>query len=873
MTDEQEPPALSSSSSSASSSKAGPPVAAFSKGGPPPSATFSHSSSRSNYNTGSTHSQQQQQQHTALSSDDLNSRWKKYEAEMEEKQKRGSGSSRSSSISGSGSRSKNSSTTTDNKYNLYETPEKLKRSASLRTAAQGASYAAAASSTSSSSTLEQPLEPRRTYSFTKSSSYTNANTAAIMAKYAGVAGMPPGMSSAAVVPASASSRRSSAASVREEAMKVLAMANESTATSTRNEHQHQSQQNTINQPINVARTESGGFRAVVGDGNTKVRTPSALAGLGLGFGGGSPNRSKWKSGRYSFSDPQFREDDYYDHEDEEEDNIVRPVPPFMDEDTATAAAGGSRRNSTGAYLDHRKNPTKQRLTFESIEFEGDFPSNDNGGDGSSHPGGKSSSWSSRYSDNPRMSNSKLLDRWDSSNSNGNTNSQQRQSARNMFMSTASTVRAAAETVVSKSVSSGGRVFGAGFSFRQSHRFGNTMPTSPAAKERNEGPNLREIWHDDDDDDAFHDEHTDVGIGGRKGSAGRRKSSRKAASKNQHKTWESVMHEKKRRRKIGISMLLCTLVAIIIGVSLSKTSDQWDIHKRFFNGSDKGLEVTFYATSNTDGGLGKSGSISSQQHLEQDLQTIPNDAEFIAHLGNLQDASITQCPANRNDEVASILRQSPVPVFIVPGEHDWLKCPTQNYSFSRWMNAFQKFTETSFADHKLAKDIVRPHTTPELFAALHSGVLFIGLHLVNGSFHTDTSLIQYQGKNDDDAQKLDIKEEKTKIFIRGMLDSTRGEFRAIVLMGNARPSPQQVSFFTGIAPYLQDSNVPVMYLHSDSNRAGTTQHYPFASGIDDTTDNINEYLKNLLAVQVPNGGIGQSPLRISIGYGKKPFHIG
>lgn len=201
-----------------------------------------------------------------------------------------------------------------------------------------------------------------------------------------------------------------------------------------------------------------------------------------------------------------------------------------------------------------------------------------------------------------------------------------------------------------------------------------------------------------------------------------------------------------------------------------------------------------------------------------------------------------------------------------------------------MDAFHKFTETSFADHQLAKELTRPHTTPELFAALHNGVLFIGLHLVNGSLHKDAGLIQYQehGINGDDDDKAEeelqqIKEEKMKIFVRGMLDSTLGQFRAIVLMGNARPSQQQVSFFVGIAPYLQQTNAPVIYLHSDSNKVGTMQHYPFASGVvaveNDDDDEINKYLKELLAVQVPNGGLGQSPLRISVGFGKEPFQIG
>jgi len=226
--------------------------------------------------------------------------------------------------------------------------------------------------------------------------------------------------------------------------------------------------------------------------------------------------------------------------------------------------------------------------------------------------------------------------------------------------------------------------------------------------------------------------------------------------------------------------------------------------------------------------------------------------------------------------------SPVPVFIVPGEHDWLKCPNQNYAYTKWLDSFYKFTETSFVD-TLAMDVTRPKTSPELYAALHNGVLFMGLHLVSGS-------LQGVGQQTSGDKELDMKDEKMKIFVRGTLDNLRGQFRAVVLLGNARPSQQQQSFFMGIAPALKDSTVPVVYLHSDSNGAGTTQHYPFqfepsassaVGGGDNNNNNNNNnddrdnenYLKNILAVQVPNGGMGQSPLRITIGFGKEPFQIG
>merc|ERR1712238_651221 len=128
----------------------------------------------------------------------------------------------------------------------------------------------------------------------------------------------------------------------------------------------------------------------------------------------------------------------------------------------------------------------------------------------------SSSWSARYSDNPRMGNTNLLDRWDQKSS-ATVDSPKRQSARNMFMSTASSVRAAAETVT-KSVSSaaasastaesGGNKFGKGFSFKTSSSFRmKDIKEAAAARERDEANNLRTVWKED----TFQDEHSSSSV--------------------------------------------------------------------------------------------------------------------------------------------------------------------------------------------------------------------------------------------------------------------------------------------------------------------------------------------------------------------------
>jgi hypothetical protein len=57
----------------------------------------------------------------------------------------------------------------------------------------------------------------------------------------------------------------------------------------------------------------------------------------------------------------------------------------------------------------------------------------------------------------------------------------------------------------------------------------------------------------------------------------------------------------------------------------------------------------------------------KQRLIKHVNSLPDDAEFLVHVGDLRDAENgTDCKVSEFEMVADILKQSPVPVFIVPG---------------------------------------------------------------------------------------------------------------------------------------------------------------------------------------------------------------
>jgi len=309
------------------------------------------------------------------------------------------------------------------------------------------------------------------------------------------------------------------------------------------------------------------------------------------------------------------------------------------------------------------------------------------------------------------------------------------------------------------------------------------------------------------------------------------------------------------------VLIVLVASIVIGVSLSQTAWRWK-YKNLWGDGNTHLDVTFYATSNTPFGYG-----TSEQQLVQDLATIPADAEFVAHLGNLQDADSGMCPPSRMSEVANLLHgqsQTNVPIFVVPGAHDWIKCPNQMSAWARWIAAFGNFEQTNslVPGGALAAGAAgafdRPKSIPEIFSKLHHGVLVFGLHLVSGTV-TEGDGPEIKARGD----------QKMSIYVRGTLSRLAGQYRAVVMLGNARPGPQQRPFFDSIREDLNNAKVPTAYIHSHSG-FGATEHYPYGRGKKSGKDDV---LGSMVAIQAASGEANQAPLKITVGFGKQPFKIG
>jgi predicted phosphodiesterase len=83
--------------------------------------------------------------------------------------------------------------------------------------------------------------------------------------------------------------------------------------------------------------------------------------------------------------------------------------------------------------------------------------------------------------------------------------------------------------------------------------------------------------------------------------------------------------------------------------------------------------------------------------EKELKDIPESAKFIIHLGDIK-VNNSDCTENLYKDFKELLKQSPIPVFIVPGDNDYILCkdPSQAKQFwDQYIFEFEKNWKLDF----------------------------------------------------------------------------------------------------------------------------------------------------------------------------------
>ena len=300
------------------------------------------------------------------------------------------------------------------------------------------------------------------------------------------------------------------------------------------------------------------------------------------------------------------------------------------------------------------------------------------------------------------------------------------------------------------------------------------------------------------------------------------------SMNYDGTTQSLVRAEKarvKRRRILIGSVFMVLFLTTIGVLVKK-------------GNPVGSAVNFYVLSD------EPYDMTDLQQLTRDLEGLPKDAEFVVHLGNANGSEQSQCEEYGFERAAAVLKECPVPMFVITGDKDWAACGSRSAAeeaLRYWNNNFRQFDKNW--DHKF--DVHYQGSVAGNFAFLHKGVLFLSVNIV------DTVT---------EPEEMTDRHERNVMWTKEqMREYDQSQYRAVVIFGHSNPSDDQGEYFWPVIDQVKNIDKPVLYLHS--NKHGNYEIYtPF------------DEAENFKAVQLEKQG-REAPMKVTIsGDNSEPFKV-
>jgi len=220
-----------------------------------------------------------------------------------------------------------------------------------------------------------------------------------------------------------------------------------------------------------------------------------------------------------------------------------------------------------------------------------------------------------------------------------------------------------------------------------------------------------------------------------------------------------------------------------------------------------------------------------------VRDIPNDSDFVFHVGDMQRTKTSLCNITWYQHVADILRYSTSPVFITPGDNDWLDCEPYigaKQGWAHWKNTFG-FFDSYWQPPKFK--LVRQPNLLENVSFLYQRVLFVVVHLVSDYFDIESER-KYRHTEQ-------LKWTKQQIAIN------EGFFDSIVIIGHSPPSALNRDFFSakesGISETVSELGIPVVYIHGSGHKFVEEEQF--------------NKLDNFLRIQIP--GRTSNPVKVTI----------
>jgi hypothetical protein len=198
-------------------------------------------------------------------------------------------------------------------------------------------------------------------------------------------------------------------------------------------------------------------------------------------------------------------------------------------------------------------------------------------------------------------------------------------------------------------------------------------------------------------------------------------------------------------------------------------------------------------------------------LDGQIPMLESNVDFLIHLGDIKSERIKcgRAPLNQMDD---ILKQSPVPVFLLVGDNEFNDCTgiPQGRALDLWRNTFARYDVKYWThDFKVEQMMDRP----EVFSFVNKRTLFIGLNMVGGDVH------DYSEWNDRLMDQLS--------WVRNLMTKNKNLVHSVVIFGHADPGSKHARFFNPLANFLRTdfpTNIPILYLCGDSHKWGYNPGY-------------------------------------------------
>lgn len=280
-------------------------------------------------------------------------------------------------------------------------------------------------------------------------------------------------------------------------------------------------------------------------------------------------------------------------------------------------------------------------------------------------------------------------------------------------------------------------------------------------------------------------------------------------------YDDVLERQEKRRRIYKISLLFILIVLIFTVAISLATHKTKAPPPPVGGgvllvtTNTDADVTFYVTSDT------LHSSSDQDVLRRQLSSLDaygkTAASFLIHLGGVLSLSQTNCSSQFFTEAAALLKESPLPVFVIPGDNDWAICPDPTAALDTWRSSFVNFeTKNVYKTGLLPAYKSSQAARPENFSFLLNGILFIGLDLISDQIPSTLTLgnIQWIEMNLSPA-----------VY-------SRAEYRAVIILGHAPISSTNGPFFYSILDTLAGLSKPLLYIHANDGSGEWKSYVPF-----------------------------------------------